>query len=52
MKSSKRDFVGYGQIPPNSNWPNKSKIAINFIINVEEGSEYSPLLGDKKSEAG
>lgn len=52
MKSSKRDFVGYGQIPPNSNWPNKSKLAINFIINVEEGSEYSPLLGDKKSESG
>jgi len=52
MKSSKRDFVGYGQIPPNANWPNKSKLAINFIINVEEGSEYSPLLGDKKSEAG
>lgn len=52
MISSKRDLVGYGQNPPNSNWPNKSKLAINFIINVEEGSEYSPLLGDKKSEAG
>ena len=52
MKSSNRDLVGYGQIPPNSNWPKKSKLAINFIINVEEGSEYSPLLGDKKSEVG
>tara|TARA_B100000965_G_C19577942_1_gene752189 strand:- start:1118 stop:2017 length:900 start_codon:yes stop_codon:yes gene_type:complete len=52
MKSSERDFVGYGKTPPNSNWPNKSKLAINFVINVEEGSEYSPLLGDKDSETG
>ena len=52
MKSSERDFVGYGKTPPNSNWPNKSKLAINFVINVEEGSEYSPLLGDKNSETG
>ena len=47
------DLVGYGQTSPNPKWPNKSKkLAINFIVNVEEGSEYSPLLGDKKSEAG
>ena len=52
MKSSIRDLVGYGQTPPNANWPKKSKLAINFIVNVEEGSEYSPLLGDKKSETG
>ena len=30
----------------------KSRLAINFIINVEEGSEYSPLMGDPKSESG
>ena len=52
MKTSARDFIGYGKQTPNPKWPNKSKLAINFIINVEEGSEYSPLLGDKKSEAG
>ena len=52
MKTSERDFIGYGKQTPNPKWPNKSKLAINFIINVEEGSEYSPLLGDKKSEAG
>ena len=52
MKSFDRDLVGYGQTSPNPKWPNKSKLAINFIVNVEEGSEYSPVLGDKKSEAG
>ena len=52
MKTPERDFIGYGQAVPNPKWPNGSKLAINFIINVEEGSEYSPLLGDKKSEAG
>ena len=35
-----------------SKWPKKSRLAINFIINVEEGSEYSPLMGDPKSESG
>ena len=52
MKSFDRDLVGYGQSSPNPRWPKKSKLAINFIVNVEEGSEYSPLLGDKKSESG
>jgi len=52
MKILERDFTGYGKEPPNPNWPKKSKLAINFIINVEEGSEYSPLLGDLKSESG
>ena len=37
MKSFDRDLVGYGQTSPNPKWPNKSKLAINFIVNVEEG---------------
>ena len=49
MKILERDFTGYGKEPPNPNWPKKSRLAINFVINVEEGSEYSPLLGDQKS---
>jgi peptidoglycan/xylan/chitin deacetylase (PgdA/CDA1 family) len=52
MKISERDFIGYGQNAPNPNWPKKARLAINFVINVEEGSEYSPLLGDEKSESG
>ena len=52
MKTSERNFIGYGQNVPNPNWPKKARLAINFVINVEEGSEYSPLLGDEKSESG
>ena len=52
MKFLERDFTGYGKNPPNPNWPRKSRLAVNFVINVEEGSEYSPLLGDLKSESG
>ena len=52
MKILERDFTGYAKEPPNPNWPKKSRLAINFVINVEEGSEYSPLLGDLKSESG
>jgi hypothetical protein len=52
MKILERDFTGYGKEPPNPNWPKKSRLAINFIINVEEGSEYSPLLGDQNLSQG
>ena len=36
-----RDLVGYGTNPPDPKWPNEAKIALNFFINVEEGSEAS-----------
>ena len=36
-----RDFVGYGPTPPHANWPGGARIAINFVINFEEGSEPS-----------
>jgi|TARA_B110000495_G_C22904478_1_gene527897 allantoinase len=49
---NKRNFIGYGNNPPNPKWPNNSRIAVNFIINVEEGSEYSPLYGNENSETG
>jgi len=49
---SKRDLIGYASNPPNPYWPNNSKLAINFVINIEEGSEYSPLHGDQFSEKG
>ena len=52
MKKDARDFIGYGRESFDPKWPKKSRLAINFIINVEEGSEYSPLMGDPKSEAG
>lgn len=36
-----RDFVGYGQHPPKVTWPSGANIAINLVVNYEEGSEYS-----------
>ncbi|RKF19896.1 allantoinase PuuE [Alginatibacterium sediminis] len=46
-----RDLIGYGQTPPKPNWPNNAKIALQFVINYEEGGENSVLHGDKGSEA-
>ena len=49
---NKRNFIGYGNNPPDPKWPDKSRVAINFVINIEEGSEYSPLYGKENSEFG
>lgn len=46
-----RDLRGYGQNPPHANWPNKAKLAIQFVINYEEGGENCILHGDEGSEA-
>jgi allantoinase len=48
----RRDFVGYGKSPPAADWPNGARIAINIVINYEEGSEPSFLDGDGGSETG
>ncbi|HEX5321198.1 MAG TPA: allantoinase PuuE [Stellaceae bacterium] len=47
-----RDFVGYGQTPPHANWPGNARVAVNFVINFEEGSELSYPAGDGVSETG
>jgi peptidoglycan/xylan/chitin deacetylase (PgdA/CDA1 family) len=41
-----RDFIGYGRFPPDPTWPDGSKVAINLVLNYEEGAEYSVLDGD------
>jgi putative urate catabolism protein len=46
-----RDLVGYGQHPPQAQWPNGAKIAVQFVINYEEGGENCILHGDAASEA-
>ncbi|KJA21918.1 carbohydrate esterase family 4 protein [Hypholoma sublateritium FD-334 SS-4] len=46
-----RDFRGYGRDPPNPNWPNGAKIAVNFVINYEEGGENTLDNGDAQAEA-
>lgn len=46
-----RDLIGYGRNPPHAQWPGGARIAINFVMNYEEGSEYSLMDGDGLSEA-
>jgi len=46
-----RDMIGYGRMPPDPKWPNGARIAVQFVINYEEGAENSVLHGDAGSEA-
>jgi putative urate catabolism protein len=46
-----RDLIGYGRTPPRADWPGDARIAVQFVLNYEEGSENSILHGDKASEA-
>jgi allantoinase len=45
-----RDMVGYGAIPPDPQWPGGANIAVQFVLNYEEGAENSVLHGDPGSE--
>jgi len=45
-----RDFVGYGNSPPQANWPGKARLALNFNLNYEAGGERGVLEGDESSE--
>ena len=45
-----RDLIGYGANPPNPEWPNKARIAVQFVLNYGEGAENSILHGDTGSE--
>lgn len=45
-----RDFEGYGRNPPDPRWPGGAKLALNFVINHEEGGEESIPDGDPRSE--
>lgn len=49
--TSLRDLIGYGASPPDPRWPGGAKVAVQFVINYEEGAENSVLNGDKGSEA-
>jgi putative urate catabolism protein len=46
-----RDLIGYGRNPPDPRWPGKARVAVQFVVNYEEGGENSILHGDKASEA-
>ncbi len=46
-----RDLIGYGRTPPDPKWPGGAKIAVQFVMNYEEGGENCILHGDAASEA-
>jgi allantoinase len=47
---SERDLIGYGPNPPHPHWPNNARIAVQFVLNYEEGGERTVLNGDAGSE--
>ena len=46
----RRDFVGYGANPPDFTWPNGARLAVNIVINYEDGAERNGLDGDTERE--
>ncbi len=46
-----RDLIGYGRNPPHPHWPGDARIAVQFVLNYEEGSENCVLHGDTASES-
>jgi len=45
-----RDLVGYGRNPPHARWPGNARVAVQFVLNYEEGGENAVLHGDAGSE--
>ena len=50
MPEYPRDLIGYGAEPPHADWPGGARIAIQMVLNYEEGAENSVLHGDPASE--
>ena len=50
LPSYPRDLIGYGRQPPVVHWPDRARIAVQFVLNYEEGGENSVLHGDTHSE--
>ena len=50
MNHYPRDLIGYGPRPPHANWPGGARIAVQFVLNYEEGAENCILHGDAASE--
>ena len=51
MNRYPRDMIGYGAVPPDPQWPGGAKIAVQIVLNYEEGGENNILHGDAGSEA-
>jgi putative urate catabolism protein len=50
MSDYPRDMVGYGRNPPHPHWPGDARIAVQIVVNYEEGAENAVLHGDPASE--
>ena len=50
MNEYPRDLIGYAARPPHADWPDNARIAVQFVLNYEEGSENNVLHGDSGSE--
>ncbi len=50
MSSDPRDYVGYGQHPPHPKWPGNARVAVQVVLNYEEGGENCVLNGDPAAE--
>lgn len=48
--SPDRDFLGYGEAPPDPRWPGGARVAVSFVVNFEEGAELSIADGDERNE--
>jgi hypothetical protein len=46
-----RDLIGYGKTPPDPKWPGGARLALQVVMNYEEGGERSILHGDREAEA-
>jgi len=46
-----RDMIGYGRTPPDPKWPDGANVAVQFVLNYEEGAENTILHGDAASES-
>ena len=51
MSDYPRDLAGYGGSPPAAGWPGGARLAVQFVVNIEEGAENCVLHGDPASEA-
>ena len=50
MSDYPRDLIGYGANPPHPQWPGNARLAVQFVLNYEEGGENCVLHGDSHSE--
>ena len=51
MNNYPRDLIGYGDAPPDPEWPHGNRLALQIVLNYEEGAENSVLHGDEASES-